>query len=207
MKINPLVALLITCFLVGCQRSDIPDVLPILGDREVIDNDTVYHTIPEFSLLTQDSVSVTNADLDNYIYLSDFFFSFCPTICPKVKKQMLRIYKKYEDNDLIRLVSHSIDPKRDTPTRLKDYAESLNINTDKWMFLTGDKDELHDLAEYYFNSAFDDPEAPGGFNHSGYITLVDTHRRIRSFGLGTDPEDVDKLLLHIDVLLKEYETH
>ena len=101
---------------------------------------------------------------------------------------MLRIYDKYEQQDLIKLVSHTIDPKRDTPDRLKQYAENLNVNTNKWLFLTGDQDEILDIADDYFVAAMENEDAPGGFDHSGKILLVDTKGHIRAFADGTDPK-------------------
>jgi len=178
--------------------------LPILGEREVVNGDTIYHQIPEYSYINQDSIIVTHDSLKDFIYLSDFFFTSCPSICPVVKKQMLRLYDKYKDNDKIRLVSHTIDPKRDTPEKLKKYARDLKVDDRKWMFLTGDKEELLDMADEYFVTAYEDPDAPGGFDHSGLILLVDTNRHIRAFAQGTDPEDVTELFGDIEKLLDEY---
>ena len=196
--------LLLLIVVVSCQGSLNDDKLPIIGRFEMVGNDTVFHEIPDFEFINQDSQVVTNALLDSSIYVADFFFVNCPTICPKVKKQMLRIYDKYENNPKIKLVSHTIDPKRDTPEILKRYASNLEVNTDKWIFLTGDKDALYDIADEYFVVAIEDPDAPEGFDHSGKILLVDTERHIRSFGEGTDPEDIDRFLKDIDKLLAEY---
>lgn len=189
--------------LIGCTEST--EKLPILGRHEFTATDTVYHHIPDFEFMNQDSVMISNADLEPYIYVSDFFFISCPSICPVVKKQMLRVYEKYKDNDKVKLVSHTIDPKRDTPEKLKLYADKLDIDTDKWIFLTGEKGQILDIADDYFVSAFVDEDAPGGFDHSGKIILTDTHRHIRAFAEGTDPEDVDQFLKDIDKLLAEYE--
>lgn len=180
--------------------------LPILGEKEVVNGDTIYHEIPDYSFLNQDSILIIPDSLKPYIYLSDFFFTSCPSICPIVKKQMLRIYDKYKDNDRIRLVSHTIDPKRDTPSKLKKYASDLKVDDQKWLFLTGNKEELLDMADEYFVTAYEDPDAPGGFDHSGLILLVDTDRHIRAFAQGTDPDDVTELLGDIDKLLDEYQT-
>jgi protein SCO1/2 len=166
----------------------------------------VQHQIPKFAFTNQDSVVVTNEDLDDYIYVADFFFISCPSICPKVKKQMLRIYDAFEDEDQLKLVSHTIDPKRDTERALKLYAGNLNVDTDKWIFLTGDKDELFDQADQYFVAAFEDSEAPGGFDHSGKILLVDKQRHIRAFADGTDEDSVTEFLKDIKNLLNEYKT-
>lgn len=196
--------LVISLFLISCQEKQ-DKKLPILGRVEIIKGDTIHHRIPDFSFINQDSQKVDNNTLKDYIYLSDFFFTSCPSICPVVKKQMLRIYDKYESNPRVKLVSHTIDPKRDTPAKLRSYASDLGVNTDKWLFLTGSKDSLIGIADDYFVAALEDPEAPGGFDHSGKIILVDTRRHIRSFAEGTDPEDVDRLLKDIDILLHEYE--
>lgn len=190
-------------FLLSCQEQ--AENLPYIGQVQIENGDTIYHSIPEFEFINQDSQFVNNQSLESYIYLSDFFFTSCPSICPKVKKQMLRIYQKYEDNDKVRLVSHTIDPVRDTPAKLSSYASDLGVDTDKWIFLTGEKDDLLDIADDYFVAALEDPDAPGGFDHSGKIILVDREGHVRSFAEGTEPEDVTRLLKDIDTLLKEYE--
>jgi len=178
--------------------------LPIIGRTHVIDGVTVQHQIPEFSFTNQDSIVITNQDLDDYIYIADFFFISCPSICPKVKKQMLRIYDTFKEENQVKLVSHTIDPKRDTEQALKLYAQNLNVNTDKWMFLTGDKDQLFNQADEYFVAAFEDSDAPGGFDHSGKILLVDKDRHIRAFCDGTDEDSVTEFLKDIKFLLDEY---
>ncbi len=190
-------------FLFACGSTEKP--LPIIGHYDIVEGDTIYHSIPDFKFINQDSQVVVNNDLADQLYVADFFFTSCPSICPIVKKQMLRIYKEFEDNDKIRLVSHTIDPKRDTPERLKRYAAELNVDTDKWIFLTGDKDSLLEMANEYFVAALEDSEAPGGFDHSGKILLVDTKRHIRSFADGTEADEVTRLLGDINNLLKEYE--
>ncbi len=175
--------------------------LPILGKTKMIDGETIYHKVPDFKMLHQDSIAMTQDSL-NTVYLADFFFTHCPSICPKVTKQMLRIYDKYENDPRIKLVSFSIDPERDTVDKLKQYSSNLEVRPDKWYFLTGDKYETLDLADEYFVAAFEDPEAPGGFDHSGRIILVDTNKHIRAAGEGTDPESITDLLKQIDILLE-----
>lgn len=178
--------------------------LPILGNPKITAGDTTTHRISPFQFLNQDSTVVTNASLSDHIYLSDFFFMHCPTICPKVKKQMLRVYDKYKSNPNIKLVSHTLDPKRDTPGNLKLYAENLEVDSHKWLFLTGDKEQIYDIKNDYFVAAQEDPDAPGGITHSGKIILVDKLGQVRSFAEGTDPKEVDNMMKDIDKLLKEY---
>ena len=193
-------------FVVACESKSSDKPLPIIGRLEIVDGDTIHHTITDFEFINQDSQLVTNQELTEYIYISDFFFTSCPSICPIVKKQMLRIYDKYKSNSMVKLVSHTIDPKRDTADKLKRYAADLGVDTDKWVFLTGDKESLLDIADAYFVAAYEDPDAPGGFDHSGKIILVDTKRHVRSFAEGTDPKDVDRFLKDIDKLLREYDS-
>jgi protein SCO1/2 len=180
-----------------------PEKLPILGERDVVDGDTVYHTIPDFSFVNQDSQVVTNATFSGKAYVADFFFISCPTICPKTTKQMLRIYEHFKNDDRLLLAAHSIDPKRDTVGALKNYAHNLEVETKKWHFLTGDKDAIYEIADDYFSIAMEDADAPGGFDHSGRLILVDKNRHIRSFCNGTDPKDVDRFMKDIETLLNE----
>ncbi|MFN7120140.1 MAG: SCO family protein [Saprospiraceae bacterium] len=198
-KLLVLLALAITFF--ACQPE--PQRLPILGERDVVNGDTIYPTIADFAFIDQDSQVVTNATFADKVYVVDFFFVSCPTICPKTTKQMLRIYEKYKNDDRVALMAHSIDVKRDTVGRLKQYATNLGVDAQKWHFVTGNKDEIYGIADDYFSIAREDPTAPGGFDHSGRLILVDKNRHVRSFCDGTDPEDVDQFMKDIDVLLAE----
>ena len=200
-----LIVLLIT--IIGCSapRSSAP--LPILGNKIFEENDTIYHTVEDFKLVDQDSSWVTNSTFDDKVYVSDFFFTSCPTICPKMKQQMLRVYEKFEANDQVAILSHTIDPKHDTVAVLKDFADKLGIKSSKWKFVTGNQDYIYDLGEKsYMVMADEDPDAAGGFIHSGAFLLVDKQRRIRGVYDGTVEEQVGILLNDIEKLLKEYES-
>lgn len=180
--------------------------LPILGFRDLAPNgDTIYHTIPTFQFVDQDSNVITNETFKDKIYLVDFFFIHCPSICPKVKVQMARIYEKFKDEDRLVLLSHSLDIRNDTVPALKRYADKLQVETDRWHFVTGNEDLIYEMAEKYFVSAMVDPTAPGGFDHSGRLILVDQNRYVRGFGEGTEAESVDKLMIDIQKLLDEKE--
>ncbi|RMF21837.1 MAG: SCO family protein [Bacteroidetes bacterium] len=182
-----------------------PEPLPILGQKDIDPEtgDTLYHTIPDFAFIDQDSQLVTNETFAGKAYVVDFFFLSCPTICPKVTKQMLRIYEHFEDDDRLLLLAHTIDPKRDSVARLREYAQNLGVRSDKWHFVTGDKDAIYEIADDYFSIALENPDAPGGFDHSGRIILVDKNRRVRSFCNGTDPQSVDKFIRDIEQLLEQ----
>lgn len=163
----------------------------------------VHHTIPDWTYLSQDSVSFSNKDLSDVVYIADFFFMSCPSICPKVMREMLRLHDEFKDNPNVKLVSFTLDPKRDTPARLKLYAENIEADTDKWIFLHTDED-IYDLANKYFVVAYADEEAPGGFDHSGKILLIDKDGHVRSFSEGTDPKETQKMIRDTKTLLASY---
>ncbi|MEO1515140.1 MAG: SCO family protein [Bacteroidota bacterium] len=194
---------LVVFLLTACTQEEKQDSLPILGFREVVNGDTVYHKIKDFEFVDQDSNRIVNATFKDKLYVTDFFFTSCPTICPKVKQQMLRIYDKFAEEDRLVLLSHSIDVRRDTVATLKRFAQKLEVDGKRWHFVTGEEDHIYDMADDYFVVAQKDPNAPGGFDHSGKIILVDPDRYVRSFADGTDPESVDRLLLDIQQLLDE----
>jgi protein SCO1/2 len=178
--------------------------LPVLGQKEISGSDTIYHTIGKFKFVDQDSSIITNETVKNKIYVADFFFTSCRTICPVMKTQMLRVYESVKDDPNVLLISHTIDPEYDTVDLLHDYANRLGVETDKWHFLTGNKDSIYYIAQTgYFATAMEDQDEPGGFIHSGAFLLVDKQGRIRGKYDGTSEEDVNKLLKDISILEKE----
>lgn len=198
----------------ACQQEKNDEKLPILGNINLVDRvvngknviDTTYHTIPTFSFIDQDSNSVTQESFNNKIYIADFFFTSCPDICPAMKTQMLRVYKAFKENDQVALLSHTIDPKRDSVKVLKDYAERLGVDSaNKWHFVTGEKESIYYIGfNGYLVTADESPDAPGGFIHSGAFILVDKDKRIRGVYDGTKEEKVDILIADIPKLLNEY---
>lgn len=204
---------LVSLLVISCGGNDQNDKLPILGRKKIIERydggktffDTLDHKIADFSFLNQDSAIVTNDNYKKKIYITDFFFTSCPTICPAMKKQMLRVYEQFENNNKVAILSHTIDPEYDNVAVLRDYAERLGVGSPKWNFVTGDLDQIYDLGEKsYMVTAGEDEEAPGGYIHSGAFLLVDMDRRIRGIYDGTIPEDVDVLMNDIERLLMEY---
>lgn len=201
------IVLAIAClsvFLTACTDPVNNRPLPILGERDISPaGDTIYPTIPDFQFVDQDSQIVNNATFAGKAYVADFFFIHCPTICPKVKANGLRIYKKFKDVDGLLMLSHSIDVRNDTVAALKNHAKKLDIDSKKWHLVTGDHDAIYGIADNYFSVAKEDPSTPGGFDHSGRLILVDKNRHVRSFCDGTNAESVDKFMLDIERLLKE----
>jgi protein SCO1/2 len=178
--------------------------LPIMGERYVDDNkDTVYHEIADFAFINQLGDTITNEDVEGKIYVADFFFTSCPTICPIMKKEMLRVYEKYQDQPNFKILSHSIDPTHDTQVVLKDFAEKLGVeNASTWNFLTGDQEKIYEIGQTsYLTTAMADQQEPGGFLHSGAFLLIDGKGRIRGVYDGTKADQVDRLISDIPKLL------
>jgi protein SCO1/2 len=179
--------------------------LPIFGEREVAGADTLYHQIGEFKFVNQDSALVTNETFKGKIYVADFFFTSCRTICPIMKTQMHRVYNAVENDPEVLILSHTIDPEYDTVGLLHDFADRLGVKSNKWHFVTGDKDAIYDIAQKsYFATAMEDKSEPDGFIHSGAFLLIDKEQRIRGKYDGTKEEDVNRLLADIGKLKKEY---
>jgi protein SCO1 len=187
----------------GCDNKK-EGQLPIFGERDVQGNDTIYHTIGDFNFVDQDSAIVTNETFKDKIYVADFFFTSCRTICPVMKTQMLRVYDSVKNDPDVLLLSHTIDPEYDTVGLLKDFAGRLGVESRKWHFVTGDKEEIYKIAQTsYFSTALEDKSEPDGFIHSGAFLLIDKHKRIRGKYDGTKEEDVNRLLKDIERLKKE----
>jgi protein SCO1/2 len=193
------------CFLVFACAEKKEERLPIFGERNVEGGDTVYHTIADFKFVNQDSQVVTPATFNNKIYVTDFFFTSCRTICPIMKTQMLRVYDSVENDPDVLILSHTIDPEYDTVGLLKDFALKLGVNSEKWHFVTGNKDSIYNIAQTsYFSTAMEDKSEPDGFIHSGAFLLIDKEKRIRGKYDGTKEEDVNRLLADIERLKNEY---
>lgn len=205
--LTPFFLLLAISFFTGCSGSSTDKRLPYLGRDKVVQNngqkDTIHHKIGDFRFIDQDSAIVTPETFEDKIYVADFFFTSCPTICPTMKKQMKRVYKRYNDNPRVAFLSHSIDPAHDSVPVLKDYAQKLGVQSNKWHFITGKKDSIYSIAQSYMVSAEEDEDAPGGYVHSGAFILVDDNRHIRGVYDGTSKKKVNELIADINVLLKE----
>ncbi len=193
--------------LTGCHTTT--ERLPILGEpetvRRMVDGKEIaeleYPVIPAFSFVNQDGKTVTQKDFDGKIYVADFFFVTCPTICPIMKKNMLEVYQAYKNSPDIRILSHSIDPEHDTPAVLKQYAQDIGATGDTWQFVTGDREAIYEIGEkHYLVTAKADSSAPGGYIHSGAFVLVDKDKHIRGMYDGTTKEGTEKLIADIETL-------
>jgi protein SCO1/2 len=198
------IVLLLALLSVSCIRQkEVP--LPIFGEREFNGTDTTYHIIADFSFVDQDSAVVTHETFRDKIYVADFFFTSCRTICPIMKTQMLRVYEATADYPDVLILSHTIDPEFDTVELLHNFAERLGVKSDRWRFVTGEKETIYKLAQTsYFSAALEDKSEPDGFIHSGAFLLIDKQRRIRGKYDGTKEADVDRLIKDIARLRNEH---
>ncbi|TLV01614.1 SCO family protein [Dyadobacter luticola] len=187
--------------------------LPILGERDwtkkTVDGkevvDTVYNTIPPFSFVDQKGDTITEKVVENKIYVTDFFFTTCPTICPVMKREMIKVYNAYKGNPEVMILSHSIDPEHDTPQVLNTYAKDLGVEGNQWLFLTGQKEKIYEIGQNsYMSTAKEDKTADGGYIHSGAFILVDKDKHVRGMYDGTTDEGTQKLIADIETLLSEY---
>ncbi|MCY2685808.1 SCO family protein [Salinimicrobium sp. TH3] len=137
--------------------------------------------VPAFEFIDQHGDTITNKDYDGKVYIAEFFFSTCPTICPIMKENLVQVQDVFGENDDFGIASFSIDPQHDTPEVLKEYAALNGITHPNWHLMTGEREEIYDLANSGFNIyAGEDENAEGGFAHSGYFALVDKEGYIRS---------------------------
>lgn len=199
----PVIIFMVTGLFSCISGNNEPQDLPILGERYFDGTDTIYHTVGDFSFFDQDSNTIDKSSFQGKVYVTDFFFINCPTICPKVKAQMKRVYDHFEGNEKLMFLSHSIDTKHDSIPALKKFAEKLEVESNRWKFVTGDKNEIYSIATDYFSVAKEDESAPGGYDHSGRLILVDENFMVRAFCDGTDAEDVDQFIIDIERLLNE----
>ena len=207
--------------LVSCQPSQ-PIPLPKLGNYDVVYHkkngkeiiDSIYSTIPIFHYLNEDSIRVTNSDFKNKVWIVEFFFATCPTICPIMNQQLKKLvnetdnYKKH-----IQFLSFSIDPKKDTPSKLTEFKHRNGISAKNWTFLTGDESTTHTLGiKHFLTFAGRDSLSAGGYAHSGSFTLVDKAGYVRgvyavtNFDLTVNQEEYKRLLNDVNNLIK-YEYH
>lgn len=196
------ITLCIFLVIAGCHSGN--DRLPVLGEKVFNGKDSVSPTIAPFLFTDQDGNPVSQTTLAGKIYVADFIFLSCPTICPVMTREMNIVYKEFKQDDRIQFVSHTIDPKHDSIPRLKAYASALGVDGRKWHFVTGSQDSIMHIAEEsYFSTAMADSTSPGGYTHSGGLLLIDKTGHIRGVYNGTDPQETKRLIKDIRVLLKE----
>jgi protein SCO1/2 len=173
-------------------------------------NDPGYssiHQVPAFSFTDQNGETVTEKTVEGKIYVADFFFTRCGSICPKMTNNIALLQKYFKDNKDVIFLSHSVTPEMDSVPVLKKYAEDKGVISGKWHLLTGNKDEIYDLAkkQYYAGDTIGYYQTGNEFLHTENFILVDKHRRIRGVYNGTLELEMERLEEDINTLLKEEE--
>ena len=163
-----------------------------------------YHKISDFSLTNQNGETITQDYYENKIYIADFFFTTCPTICPIMTKNMFEVQEKTLKQNVL-LVSYSVTPEIDSIAQLKKYALENKVNDNKWNLLTGDKKQIYELARKSYLVAKNDGDG-GKYDmiHTENFVLIDKEKRIRGYYDGTNKEDIDKLLSDVKILENLY---
>ena len=187
----------------------LPIYQPNMVNQELVDSSLFdrkkYHTIADFALTNQNGRTITQADYSGKIYIADFFFTTCPSICPIMTKNMARIQGSILDDDEVLLLSHSVPPDIDSVAQLKRYALEKGVLDHKWNLVTGDKKQIYELArKSYLAVKTDGDGGPYDMIHTENFILVDKEKRIRGFYDGTRPEDIEKLMDDLHVLKQSY---
>lgn len=202
-------AIIITLFYNALKPKEVlPVYQPAMVNSELVDSTLThvkkYHTIADFSLTNQNGETITQDNYKNKIYIADFFFTTCPSICPVMTKNMGFIQQQILDDNDVLLLSHSVTPTIDTVAQLKKYALEKGVVDRKWNLVTGPKKHIYELArKSYFAVKNDGDGGPLDMIHTENFILVDKERRIRGFYDGTSFEEIEKLLEDLQIL-KEY---
>lgn len=203
-------AVIITLFYRALKpKPKLPVYQPSMVNPELVDSSLQYirkyHTISPFSLVNQNGDTITGKDYEGHIYIADFFFTTCPSICPIMTDHMREIQKATESTPEILLLSHSVTPDIDSVPQLKKYAIEKGVDDRRWNLVTGDKKQIYELArKSYLAVKTDGDGGPYDMIHTENFILVDKQKRIRGFYDGTDKESVSKLLQDLEILREEY---
>lgn len=182
-------------------------LLPIIGEKKLAGKnttDTIYHSIQPFSFINQYHDTITEKTIENKIYIANFFFATCQSICPKMSSQLTFVQNAFKNDDDVLILSHTVNPLHDTVEVLNGYAQSYGALKNKWHFLTGDKKLIYDMARYsYLVNALEDDGTAEGFLHSELFILVDAQKHIRGMYDGTDSVAVMQLISDVKLLKQE----
>ncbi len=204
--------LIFSLFLFSCtgKQSDVPEkkhLLPLIGPKTHRgQGDTLYHSIGNFSFTNQFGDSISNKTIAGKIYVADFFFATCQSICPVMSTQMGRVQEAFKNNTDVLILSHTVNPLHDTVEVLHQYGNKYGAIRNKWHLLTGNKKEIYALAKNsYLVNALEDDGSEEGFLHSETFLLIDRQLHIRGVYDGTDSLQVNKLIKDIITLQQEHE--
>jgi len=201
-----LLALGIAALVLSCAPNNkrLPYYFPIVEAETQSNLPGDYQTVPDFKFINQSGDSIGKEDIAGKVIVADFVFTSCPGICPTLTSNMTQIQEAYLNDAQVQILSFSVDPTYDTPEVLSRYVDKYDINTDRWMLLTGDKEKMYDLIQNGFRlSAYEDSLAPGGIFHDQRFVLLDGSFHFRGYYFGTQEEELDRLIEDIGYLKKE----
>lgn len=187
----------------------LPIYQPASVNSELVDStiqyQKKYHKIADFSLINQNGETITQDDYKDKIYVADFFFTTCQTICPVMTKNMHEVQKAFIADNEVKMLSHTVTPEIDTVAQLKRYAQEKGVNASKWNLVTGDKKQIYELARKSYLAVKDDGYGgPFDMIHTENFMLIDKERQIRGFYDGTDPKEIERLIEDIKTLKASY---
>jgi protein SCO1 len=194
------------------SEMELPVINPIDLEEEMVDPTMLRigygHKIGNFLFKNQLNQTTTLADVEGKVFVVEYFFTTCGTICPKMNVQMQRVQEKFRGNENVKILSFTVNPKVDTVEQMKRYADEHNADHSQWYFLTGTQEKLYELARKSFfvlkpAEAENLGDEGSDFIHTNNFVLVDKQLRIRGYYDGTNPKEVDRLMKGIDILLKE----
>jgi len=173
--------------------------------KYIVRKDTIS-VVQSFSFVNQDGERFTNKDVEGKVYVAEYFFTTCPGICPTMNNNMRKVYDRFKDDEDFLILSHTCDPERDSVQRLKHYADSMNVDTDKWVFLTGRKDSLYNTARVSYT--IDDPannirNIEDDFLHTQFWALVNGKGEVKRIYDGLKPSEISNMMSDIEVMLKD----
>lgn len=203
-------AIIITLFYNALKpKKQLPIYSPAMVDSKLVDTTIQhvkkYHRIADFSLTNQNGETITHKNYEGKIYIADFFFTTCPTICPIMTKNMADIQREILNDDEVLLLSHSVTPVIDSVPQLKKHALEKGVIDSKWNMVTGSKKHIYELARKSYMVVLDEGDGgPYDMIHTENFVLVDKDRRIRGFYDGTKKEEIDKLLQDLKILKASY---
>jgi protein SCO1/2 len=199
-------------YLKPSEKKKLPVINPIDISEEMVDPELLRigygHKIGDFSFLDQNGKTITQRDVKGKVFVAEYFFTTCQTICPIMNKQMQRVHEAYRKNNQVNILSFTVNPEIDTVEQMKRYADEHKADAKQWHFLTGEKDKLYELARKSFfvlkpAESQNLGDVGSDFIHTNNFVLVDQEMRIRGYYDGTNPKEVDRLIKDIDLLLNE----
>ncbi len=206
MKLKLIVkCIIVIVFFTTCTNKKAPKMLlPVFGEKHLSNLDTIYHTVGNFTFTNQFNSKISENTIKNKIYVADFFFATCQSICPQMSTNLKLVQQAFENDSSVLILCHTVNPMHDTVEVLNNYSKTYGAIKNKWHFLTGNKKEIYKTARLdYLVNAFEDDGSAEGFLHSELLILVDKKQRIRGYYDGTNETEVKKLIEDIKLLKKE----